>query len=94
MPVSTFGPFKCVFEPDANGRLGYLSLLHLQNDNVPSVIDRIEQAMRDEDAPRWIAAQLGYPNWRTHLVAAIAYLLDRTFQLDCALLWRAIDAGS
>lgn len=58
------------------------------------MIDRIQQAMADDERQRWVDALLAEKNWRPHLPAAIAFLLDRRSLLACESLWRAIDSPS
>ena len=87
-----FGPFAPVFEKGELAVAGYLELLHLRGAGVQVVIDRIATALRGNDVARWVAALLAEVNWRPHLVAAIAFLLEPTH--DVELLWGAIGRGS
>jgi hypothetical protein len=94
MSLEKFGPFASAFE---NGQLavpGYLALLNLDGPDTDVVIDRIQSSMRSEDLVRWVDALFDDPNWRAHLVGAIAVLLDGGARLTAAPLWGAIDAGS
>ncbi|HEX8204127.1 MAG TPA: hypothetical protein VF590_26860 [Isosphaeraceae bacterium] len=94
MVFPEFGPFAIAFEKDGLTAPGYLTLLHLASDDAQIVIGRIEEALAVGDPRQWAAALLAGPNWRPHLVAAIAYLLSRSTPLDPAPLWGSIDAGS
>jgi len=94
MSLSKFGPFADVF---AKGELvvpGYLELLSLNTTSAQIVIDRIERAISHDDPCPWVDALFDDPNWRPHLVAAIALILDDGQRLPIAGLWRAADAGS
>jgi hypothetical protein len=94
MSLSSFGPFADVF---AKGELevpGYLELLSLHRTSAQIVIDRIECAMSHDDPCPWVHALFDDPNWRPHLVGAIALIVDDGRHLPVAGLWRAVDAGS
>ena len=72
-----------------------LELLGLHsNDDAQTVIDQIRDALAVGDAQPWVNALLTSPNWRLHLVAVVAFLLDQPKTIDCAPLWSAIDEGS
>ena|ERR1019366_374612 len=94
MPLSKFGPFASVFEKGQLAVPGHLALLNLHGSDTDVVIDRIQLAMQSEELTRWAAALFDDPNWRAHLVGAIAVLLDGGARLTTDPLWRAIDAGS
>jgi hypothetical protein len=95
MAVEKFGPFSsALWVADRKGVPGYLRLLHLDSDDAHIVIDQIHDALLVGNAQPWINALLADPNWRMHLVAAIAFLVDQPNTLDCTPLWSAIDAGS
>jgi len=94
MPFPEFGPFEAVFEKGELEVPGYLKLLNLLKPEAQIVLDRIERALSAGDPAPWVAALLGEPNWRPHLVGAIAFLLDQSQKLDCELLWRTVDHGS
>jgi len=94
MPLPEFGPFAEVF---ARGQLavpGHLELLGLHQPGSQVVIDRIQRALAHGPSQGWIDALFGDPNWRPHLVGAIALILDNRETLEPAGLWRAVDAGS
>jgi hypothetical protein len=94
MPLEKFGPFASAFEKGQLAVPGHLALLSLRGPESDVVIDRIQTAMRSEDPRRWVDALFDDPNWRAHLVGAIALLLDAGSRLSTAPLWHAIDAGS
>jgi hypothetical protein len=95
MTLAAFGPFALAFEKDGLRVPGYLTLLHLGfEQDVQVVIDRIQQAMADDGRQRWVDALLAERDWRPHLPAAIAFLLDRRSLLARDSLWRAIDSAS
>jgi hypothetical protein len=94
MSLEKFGPFASAFEKGQLAVPGYLKLLNLHGSDTDVVIDRIQSSMRSEEVVRWIDALFDDPNWRAHLVGAIAVLLDGGARLTTAPLWRAIDAGS
>jgi hypothetical protein len=94
MTIAKFGPFASVFEKGELTVPGYLELLHLHGPGADVVIDRIQLALATEEPRRWIEALFDDRNWRTHLVGAIAILLDGGTRLDTVALWRALDSGS
>ena len=94
MPLPEFGPFAAAFDSDGLRVPGYLSLLHLGDEEAQTVIDRIEQGLGEGEPRRWINALLAGPNWRPHLVAAVALLLSSGRRTEQAALWATIDAGS
>jgi hypothetical protein len=90
-----FGQFSGVF---ARGDLdvpGYLPLLNLGDaEEVLRVVDGIREAYGAGDPSLPVAAMLADRNWRPHLVAAVAFLLDTDSLLDPGLLWSTIERGS
>ncbi len=94
MPLDQFGPFADAFSREELKVPGYLELLGLQNRAAQIVIDRIERALGRDDAVRFVAPLFADPNWRPHLVGAMALILDDGQRLDVTPLWRAIDGGS
>jgi hypothetical protein len=94
MSLSKFGPFASVFEKGQLAVPGHLELLNLQGPGADVVIDRIQVAIQSEELARWVDALFDDPNWRPHLVGAIAILLDGGAKLTTEPLWHAIDAGS
>jgi len=94
MPLDKFGPFADVF---ARGELavpGHLELLGLHQPGAQIVISRIQRALDVGPSQHWIDALFDDPNWRPHLVGAIALILDSRQTLKPSALWRAVDAGS
>jgi hypothetical protein len=95
MPLTKFGPFASAFEKGELRVPGYLELLNLPNrQDALVVIERVDRALAAGDPEPWVAAMLAEPNWRPHLAAAVAFLLERSARLDAKLLWDAADAGS
>jgi hypothetical protein len=94
MSAVDFGPFNTAFESTGLDVPGYLTLLNLQDDHAQLVIDRIAQALQAGRTQEWVTAMLTDFNWRPHLVAAMALLLDQSRSLDTSPLWVAIDGGS
>ena len=58
------------------------------------MIDRVEQALSLQGAEEFVDVMFDDPNWRPHLVGAIALILDDGSRLSPTALWHAIDAGS
>jgi hypothetical protein len=87
-----FGPFAAVLK--APGEPAALSLLSMRGTEVGAVIDRIERALSADDSVRGAAALFASPDWRPHLIGAVALIVDGGRRLDSTALWTAIDAGS
>jgi hypothetical protein len=94
MSLSKFGPFAEVFEKGELSVPGYLTLLGLMDDRAQIVMSRIERVVAGGDQEPWIGVLFEDPNWRPHLVGAVAMLLDDGPACCLASLWDAIDAGS
>lgn len=94
MPLSKFGPFASVFEQGELDVPGYLPLLGLAPTESLIVIERIRHVLETHDPTPWVAALFEDPNWRPHLVGAIAVLLASDTKPYRGLIWSAIDAGS
>jgi len=95
MAFSEFGPFAIAFEDGGLSAPGHLVLLNLMTgEEAQLVIEKIYGAMASGQSQLWIDALLAERDWRPHLPAAIAFLLDRGLTLQREPLWRAIDAGS
>jgi len=94
--TAMFGPFAPVFLDDGLSVPGYLVLLnlHATDEELLIVLDRIRTALDSPEAGQWRAALLHDPNWRPHLVGALAALLSSNPAPYVSPLWRAIDAGS
>lgn len=94
MTLSKYGPFASVFEKGELTVPGYLELLNLNGPGAGIVIDRVQLALATQEPRRWIEALFDGPNWRGHLVGAVAILLDGGARLDTVALWRTLDCGS
>jgi hypothetical protein len=92
MTYAEFGPFAGILK--SAGEPAPLILLSMRSAEVGAVIDRIEQAMTSEDAVRGVDALFASPDWRPHLLGAVALLLDTGRRFDPSAMWKAIDAGS
>lgn len=94
MEIRQFGPFKSLFDGVNPSYSGYLPLLGLRPGNATqSAIDRVERALHAGESQLWVDAMLAERNWRPHLPAALAFLLDRPQTLSPVSLWKAIDVG-
>ncbi len=89
------GPFSAVFERGELRVPGYLPLLHLDpEDECLVVFGRVQRALAAPDSDDGIRALLADPNWRPHLVAAVALSLRGTADGATEQLWAAMDGGS
>jgi hypothetical protein len=89
------GPFAAMFRGDGLPVPAYLCLLNLGHEqHALAALGRVREAMAAEDAAAWVEGLLAGPNWRPHLVAAVAYLADGDARLDREALWRRLEAGS
>jgi hypothetical protein len=79
---------------ESGGKPAPLLLLSMRSGETRPVIDRIEHALSCQGAARSADALLASPDWRHHLVAAVALILDAGARFDPAPLWAAMDAGS
>lgn len=88
-----FGPFARVFEPLEGDNTPYLSLLHLHNESAPAVVQLIRRAAASDNADPFVTALLREPDWRPHLVGAVASFFRRS--PPCIQqLWSTLDTGS
>jgi hypothetical protein len=94
MSLSKFGPFAIVFAQGPRLTPGYLELLGLHNEAAQVVLDRLESAVSSVEASGFIDALFDEPNWRPHLVGAMALLIEQDQHFTPVGLWRAVDAGS
>jgi hypothetical protein len=78
----------------AAGEPAPLVLLSMRSGEAGAVIDRISGALSAKDSARGVDSMLAGADWRPHLVAAVALILDAGRRLDPTPLWAAIDAGS
>lgn len=92
-PLAKFGPFVAVFEKGEGAVGGYLDLLGLRKDRAAAVVEKIATIMEQGDCAGYVRVLFDDPNWRPHIVGAIACLIKpETDALDS--LWKAIDGGS
>lgn len=90
-----FGPFQPAFGLGEPSAPGYLCLLHAGDpDETRFVVDRIRVALGDPGRDGALRSLLGQPNWRPHLVAAVALLLIEDARPFLTDLWSAVRAGS
>lgn len=69
----------------------YLTLLGLRNkEEFDTVIVSIKEMLKTDT--KWVATHLSDSNWRLHLIAAVAYLIDNS--LDIQLLWNRVEKWS
>ncbi len=87
-----YGPFAAVLK--SSGEPAPLTLLSMRGAEAAAVIGRIEQALCADDAVRGVGALFASPDWRPHLIGAVALILDSGRRLDPMAMWQAIDAGS
>jgi hypothetical protein len=87
-----FGAFAAVLK--SPGEPAPLTLLSMRGEEAGAVIGRIEQALSADDSVRAVGALFASPDWRPHLLGAVALILDANRRLDSSPLWQAIDAGS
>ncbi len=84
------GPFEPLFRQGTD----YLTLLNLPPAASPA-LQFIADVVREKPGYRQsVLALLGDPDWRLHLVAAIAVLLSRDRADLSPALWEAVDRGS
>jgi hypothetical protein len=89
--LTDFGPFAAVWRDGP----GPLPLLHMRSDHVQPVLSRVSDALAlADDSPSYVQLMLQDPNWRLHLVAAVATLLSSDRSNYAPALWAAFDAGS
>ncbi len=84
-------PFGCVWRYDP----GPMVLLNMGGENLQAVLRSIAEAFESrDDCPRFIHLMLQQPDWRSHLVAAVAALLSTDRSRYAPALWAAFDSGS
>lgn len=94
MHSSDFGPFAELFEPREGSVGGYLQLLNLSlTDDANDAIDRITRALAAPDASQSVGQMLSQMDWRPHLVAAVACLVNSD-EMVVEDLWCTLDRGS
>ena len=93
--TTAFGPLTPVFYPGELPVPGYLPLLHMARPEAQNVLRRVQQAL---DTPGGVAQYIDrlllQPDWRGHLVAAVAILMGGRRGPFAEALWAAFDAGS
>jgi len=91
-PPVEFGIFQPVFFQDAE----YLRLLHLVSEEDAScAVDLVRECCRSVPSPHSdIQALLAHPDWRPHLVAAVALILSGHDTKTVEAAWRRVDTGS
>ncbi len=95
MKAPHYGPFAPVFESGELDVPGHVCLLNLGHEShARTVIGRVRDALAAEEPGPWVERMLGQPNWRPHLVAAVAYLADDARRLAIEPLWRRLEDGS
>jgi hypothetical protein len=87
-----FGPFAGILK--SPGEPAPLKLLSMRSGEGGEGVGRSEQTRSSEDAVRGVDALFASPDWRPHLLGAVALLLDAGRRLDPSPLWTAVDAGS
>ena len=88
-----WGPFARAFKPSRGLRVPpYLALLGL-TDDAPTAIDIVARLAGKRGAPESFGALLTDPNWRPHVIAAVAARVHR-YPDDSAMLWNTADRGS
>jgi hypothetical protein len=91
--VAELGPFKKAFRRHRRLRVPpYLVLLHLMQDG-PAALGVIKRASAKRGAGDASKSMLASPEWRAHLVAAVAASIRR-YPGDVVALWDAADRGS
>jgi hypothetical protein len=92
---ATFGPFEVAFNRPAPDRVApYLELLNFAP-GAGEALDLVRACLDSSPAPgTFVKEMLSQPDWRPHLVAAVAIILDGGERLVPQDLWGASDRGS
>lgn len=92
VPSLEFGIFQPVFFQDAE----YLRLLHLtSNEDASCAVDLVRECCRSVPSPYSdIQTLLTHPDWRPHLVAAVALIISGHDTKTIEAAWRRVDTGS
>ena len=86
-----FGVFAPLFKNNAD----YLALLHLEAPETKRVVERVvEQCRLSATSHEEVGKLFDQPNWRPHLVGAIAVAALPHDRESCDKLWWAFDRGS
>jgi hypothetical protein len=84
-----------IFEPVFESAHGYLALLHLTDDDAPKAVDLVRECCHRIANPYpEICRLLSEPNWRPHLVAAIALIVSGHDSEATRCMWHRFDTGS
>ena len=87
----TFGPFIALFGEDTL----YLTLLHASGEKAEHACEAVQYVVESsDDAEKYIRTFLAEPNWRPHLVAAVAAMVSEDRSAYVPDLWQAFDSGS
>lgn len=89
-----FGEYEAAFTKGELSVPGHLVLLHLDGSDRNVVLDRIDHANKNGGNQEHIDGMLSQADWRPHLVAAWALLLDVAGTYKSTMIWCAIDMGS
>jgi hypothetical protein len=84
-----------IFEPMFDTACGYLALLRLEGGEASEAVARVKNCCEGAQDPfPDIGRLLTDPNWRPHLVAAVAVILCGHQVETAQALWRRLDRGS
>ena len=83
-----------IFSPIFESAYGYLRLSNLDGPDAKNLVASIMKCCRSPQAPQSVRGMLYRPDWRPHLVAAIALTMLPYEEETLEALWRAIDTGS
>jgi len=86
-----FGPFDPLFEIPSDRPIEHLSLLHLFH--ADDAVALITATVRSGDCGTYVHRLFESPDWRPHLVGAVACIAEPDLQWH-RWLWQAIDGGS
>src|SRR5688572_24296551 len=84
-----------IFEPVFESAHGYLALLGLNSGDATEAVELVRNCCGKVSNPSSdIYRLLAEPNWRPHLVAAVAAIVSGFDAETANLLWRRLDRGS
>lgn len=89
-----YGKYNKLFRPSGLILPGYLSLLNLYDKEADTALDQLEFANKNGGKQKHIDRMLSGKNWRPHLVACCALLLDREGRFTTDSLWECLKRGS
>lgn len=94
-PIAAMEPDFGIFEPVFESAHGYLALLGLSGDDAPTAVQLVRDCCRKVADPYPdICRLLADPNWRPHLIAAVAVIVSGNNPEAVRRLWHRIDTGS